>query len=283
MAKLLVIPPKGVLSAFTAPRRAPRNVESTWIEPYDEFVESAMFAAEAVASPSETSFWRNSLSGDIALPSWHGDLAARQRALEAFAERQMTHPPRAEEALFAAGLHFEEAAPAAAPYEVLEGLGVLIIDEELVDRETLLAEGARIYEDVVVELIAPVADDIAEQAAVTPISGEESPDETWHLTMINIAAARSQGLTGKGVVVGVLDTGIDVSHPDLADVLAGPDAFAEFNEQGELVAMTPHEARPDATHGTHCWPANERASRPECAWPWRRCSQQRPQWDTAVS
>lgn len=35
------------------------------------------------------------------------------------------------------------------------------------------------------------------------------------------------------------------------DVLAGPDAFAEFDESAQLVSTTPHEAEPDATHGTH--------------------------------
>jgi subtilisin family serine protease len=250
VAKLLVVPPIDVLPAFTAPHRASRKVESTWIEPHVEYAESAMFATEAASDP-DTSFWSDSLSREIAMPSWRDDLDARQRALEAFAKRYMTRAPRAEAALFTAELLFEGEAPAEAPFQVLEGLGVLIIDEEFVDRKTLLAEGARIYEDVLVELISPVADDLAEQATGAAIAGEELPAEVWHLTTINIAAAQGRGLTGKGVIIGVLDTGIDVSHPDLADVLAGPDAFAEFNEKGELVTTTPHEAKPDATHGTH--------------------------------
>ncbi|MDX3098127.1 S8 family serine peptidase [Streptomyces sp. ME19-03-3] len=80
---------------------------------------------------------------------------------------------------------------------------------------------------------------------------------TWGLTKIGVDKVRAeQGPTGKGVRVAVLDTGVDIAHPDLAGKLATDDAedaahpggWLEFGRDGEPVASLPHDS---SFHGTH--------------------------------
>jgi subtilisin family serine protease len=69
---------------------------------------------------------------------------------------------------------------------------------------------------------------------------------TWGLERINAPAAWKNGVTGEGVIVGHLDTGVDGDHPALKDAIA---AFAEFDFNGNQVAGTkPYDS---ARHGTH--------------------------------
>jgi subtilisin family serine protease len=70
--------------------------------------------------------------------------------------------------------------------------------------------------------------------------------ENWGLTKIGAQAAWAAfGVTGRGVRIGHLDTGVDASHPDLAGKVA---AWAEFNGSGNRVYSTPHDS---GIHGTH--------------------------------
>lgn len=63
-----------------------------------------------------------------------------------------------------------------------------------------------------------------------------------NLTAVGVDAARAAGLTGRGVVVGILDSAVDVAHPEFAGrVLATYD-----HTTGVAVAFTP-----DDSHGTH--------------------------------
>lgn len=57
----------------------------------------------------------------------------------------------------------------------------------------------------------------------------------------------AQGLTGEGVTVAHLDTGVDGTHPALADALQ---EFAEFDRLGRRVMPTP-AAWDSGDHGTH--------------------------------
>jgi len=70
---------------------------------------------------------------------------------------------------------------------------------------------------------------------------------TWGIEAMNVPALWREGLTGRGVLVGHLDTGVDAAHPALRGAVR---AFAEFDRLGRPVRPTP---RPHDTddHGTH--------------------------------
>ncbi len=69
---------------------------------------------------------------------------------------------------------------------------------------------------------------------------------TWGLQSLQAEKFWEQGLTGKGVRVGHLDTGVDASHPALQGRVAG---FAEW----DMLASRVPDAKPhdSDTHGTH--------------------------------
>ncbi len=69
---------------------------------------------------------------------------------------------------------------------------------------------------------------------------------TWGLERISVAALWDAGITGSGVLIGHLDTGVDASHPALAGAVT---AFAEFDFLGKPVANA--RPRDSGAHGTH--------------------------------
>ena len=75
----------------------------------------------------------------------------------------------------------------------------------------------------------------------------ENKASAWGIHAVGGLAARgAYGASGKGVKVGVLDTGVDASHPDLQGKVAD---WAEFDSNGEEVPNSqPHDT---ARHGTH--------------------------------
>lgn len=72
-------------------------------------------------------------------------------------------------------------------------------------------------------------------------------DVAWGLRALGIPKLWQLGLTGKGVRVGHLDTGVDGTHPALREAVA---AFAQFDALGKRVAGNPPPVD-SATHGTH--------------------------------
>ncbi|MFH1282866.1 MAG: S8 family peptidase [bacterium] len=74
-----------------------------------------------------------------------------------------------------------------------------------------------------------------------------SDSPNWGLDGIDVKKVwKNFGLTGKGVKIGHLDTGIDKYHPYLQDKL---DKWAAFNIQGQRIKDAP--VADSETHGTH--------------------------------
>jgi subtilisin family serine protease len=115
---------------------------------------------------------------------------------------------------------------------VLEGLNVILADD--LDDKTiaLLRDRAEVLENVEIPGIEPVA---TESGACTD----------WHLSQINVAAARKKGLTGAGVRVGILDTGIDATHPEFSGRHI---QFMEYDTNGFPLSTRPRDS---GSHGTH--------------------------------
>jgi subtilisin len=69
---------------------------------------------------------------------------------------------------------------------------------------------------------------------------------SWGIARLKVDKLWAKGLTGEGVLVGHLDTGVDGKHPALRGAVA---KFAEFDELGERVpGATAHDTD---EHGTH--------------------------------
>ncbi len=86
-------------------------------------------------------------------------------------------------------------------------------------------------------LIRP-EEDMALAGAPTGIS--------WGVQRMNAHKLWQQGITGKNVVIGHIDTGVDAGHGALTNVV---DAFVELDELGEVKAGA--AARDSGRHGTH--------------------------------
>ncbi|KAI7882315.1 serine endoprotease Kex1 [Mucor mucedo] len=79
-------------------------------------------------------------------------------------------------------------------------------------------------------------------------------DQQWHLLNrnemghdVNVTGVWSQGITGKNVIVAILDDGLDMDHPDLHD-----NYFAEGSYDFNNHVKDPRPRLQDDTHGTRC-------------------------------
>ena len=77
-------------------------------------------------------------------------------------------------------------------------------------------------------------------------AGDPAREAAWGLEHIDIPQVWKEGLTGKGVSVGHLDTGIDPKHPDLEGRISDWEAFDQF---GHALTGTPRYD--SGFHGTH--------------------------------
>jgi subtilisin len=88
-----------------------------------------------------------------------------------------------------------------------------------------------------------------ELSLIRPVAAAEAGPAkglTWGITRLKVDKLWAKGLTGDGVLVGHLDTGVDGKHAALKGAIA---KFAEFDDMGEQVAGA--IAHDSAEHGTH--------------------------------
>ncbi|MBL8683625.1 MAG: S8 family serine peptidase [Myxococcales bacterium] len=123
--------------------------------------------------------------------------------------------------------------PPPGSHRVLAGIGALEIDEDKFDLAHVdsLPGAQRFPSDTAIELPPPAAQSEANESS-----------KSWHLALIGASPNSGQG---KDVLVGVLDTGIDASHPEFASVKVD---FASFDPQGQKTSAT---ANDKGDHGTH--------------------------------
>lgn len=96
--------------------------------------------------------------------------------------------------------------------------------------------------------------------ALEPVQSQNvsaNAELTWGLEKIEAKRVWDElGVTGNGVRVATLDTGVEITHPDLAGKMVTddpndpnyPGGWMEFDSSGNLVASAPHDS---AYHGTH--------------------------------
>lgn len=167
------------------------------------------------------------------------------QARQCFSQQEGSQLAAATAALAEASDQADAVAPAPQPEDaavrVYPNLGIMY---GTVDRAGLAAlreepSVAKVTGAPQLSLIRPVA-----AAPATPDQGS-----TWGLQRLGVPELWASGLTGAGVGVAHLDTGVDVTHPALTDAVT---AFAEFDIAGRLVpGATARDSDTIQGHGTH--------------------------------
>ena len=83
----------------------------------------------------------------------------------------------------------------------------------------------------------------------TPRAASDSREITPNITQVNVEQVWALGYTGAGVVVAVVDSGVNYDHLDLADHLW--DGGAEFPHHGYDIVNDDDDPMDDKGHGTH--------------------------------
>ena len=124
---------------------------------------------------------------------------------------------------------------------------VKVLDQNWVGNSLWLEADARVIRQLIArneveEIILDYAIQFEEPVEILEATSEED-EWTYGLRKVGVPETRAAyGLTGKGVRVGVLDTGIDPEHPDLKGKII---AWKDFAGKAK-------EAKDAHGHGTHC-------------------------------
>ncbi|MEO9969400.1 MAG: S8 family serine peptidase [Hyphomonadaceae bacterium] len=117
----------------------------------------------------------------------------------------------------------------------LKAFGIILLDDLSEHDAALIGKRATIIKDFEIGLADPVS---------TSPMGTPSGDIPWHLETV-LRQVRSPILTGAGVRIGMLDTGIDTSHSEFSGKHI---SYMEFDERGFRVSSQPQDF---GDHGTH--------------------------------
>jgi subtilisin family serine protease len=131
-------------------------------------------------------------------------------------------------------MEVQAALPDQSGVNVLGSLGVVIVDADSIDLDAVQARHAQVLQNVPIPLIGTVS------TSALP----DNPN-AWHLPHIHADTWHQNGVTGKGMTVGMLDTGIDPGHPEFA----GKSIL--FHVYDKTAAMTGSAAHDTGQHGTH--------------------------------
>ncbi|MGD6830851.1 S8 family serine peptidase [Sutcliffiella halmapala] len=111
-----------------------------------------------------------------------------------------------------------------------------------------LTEVKAVWVDQKVQLDLPVEE---KESSISPLMNDSIP-------FLGVDGLHDEGITGKGVKVGVLDTGLDYNHPDLKDVYKGGYDFVD-NDADPMEATygewqnLDHSAWPETWNGVPYW------------------------------
>lgn len=123
---------------------------------------------------------------------------------------------------------------------VMEGVGAILVDSDDIDIDAINNHpGVAVYPNVLVQMTAP-----DEEGASMDAGDVEAMDAGafWHLNQVGLSSGEPGG---EGIVIGVLDTGIDEYHPEFEGKAVH---FAEFDMDGKPVDGPSRDA---GSHGTH--------------------------------